>query len=308
MSILIISDRDPKAWLSALKSKDPQVDLRVYPDDGNKEEIEYALVWNHPKGVFKNYPNLKVVASMGAGVDHILCDPELPAQVGITRIIDTQLASDMAEFVLASIMNHLRNLSFHKDQEKEKLWKPRSYSRISEVKVGIMGMGHLGNTVAKNLVSLGFNVNAWAKTKKYRQDLFTFTGKEELNSFLALTNILVCLLPLTPETENILNAQLFSSLPKNAFVINVARGRHLVEEDLIEYINNGHLSGAALDVFRKEPLPEEHPFWEHPKIHITPHIASVTKPNAVVDQVLDNYRRMKNNEPLKNQVEASKGY
>lgn len=308
MAILIISDRDPKAWLSALKSKDSQVELRVFPEDGNRDEIEYALVWNHPKGILSNYPNLKVVASMGAGVDHIFKDPELPEHVKVTRIIDTQLASDMAEFVLALIMDHLRNLYYHKSMEQEQLWKPKTYSRISEVGVGIMGMGHLGNTVAKNLASMGFKVKGWARTKKNRENLPTFIGDEQRNSFLAASNILVCLLPLTEATENILNAELFSNLPKHAFLINVARGKHLVEEDLLEYLDNGHLSGAALDVFRKEPLPTEHPFWEHPQIQITPHIASVTKPTAVVEQVLGNYWRMKNKEPLKNEVEAKQGY
>lgn len=308
MSIVIISDRDPKAWVQAIKSKHPGINLMLYPEDRNREEVEYALVWNHPRGVFKQYPNLKVIASMGAGVDHILNDPEIPKNANITRIVDTQLATDMAEFVLALVMDHLRNLSSHKGQEQERLWKPQPYSRISELKVGILGMGVLGATVAEKLTATGFKVQGWAKSQKEIKNIPVFTGKEELEDFLAATNILVCLLPLTRSTENILNKELFRKLPKNAFLINVARGKHLVEEDLLEMLDSGHLSGAALDVFRTEPLPEEHPFWQHPKILVTPHIASVTKPSAVVSQVLENYEKMKKGGPLKNVVKREKGY
>lgn len=308
MSIVIISDRDPKAWIRALKNRNPDLDLRVYPHDSNREEVEYALVWNHPPGVFTEYPNLKVVASMGAGVDHILRDPELPANIILTRIVDEQLATDMAEFVLALVMDHLRNLSFHQQQENLQQWKPASYLRISEVEVGIMGMGNLGLTVAKKLSLTGFRVHGWARSAKDVENIKVYTGRENLPGFLARSPVLVCLLPLTANTENILDKQLFRQLPQNAFLINVARGGHLVEEDLLEMIRNGHLRGAALDVFTREPLPGGHPFWKDPRIKITPHIASVTKPVAVVSQVLDNYNRMKQSEPLKNTVEQSRGY
>lgn len=308
MSIVIISDRDPKAWLAALKAKAPEVEVSVYPDVENKEKVEYALVWNHPHGVFKEFPNLKVVASMGAGVDHIISDPELPKKVMVTRVVDKQLGIDMAEFVLALILSHLRNLSFHKGAETAREWKPQTYFRIADPIVGIMGMGILGNKVSEKLKSVGFNVTGWARTQRTNRDFKIYSGNEELESFLKEVNILVCLLPLTPLTENILNKDLFSKLPRKAFVINVARGRHLVEEDLLEYLDNGHLSAAALDVFRTEPLPAEHPFWEHPKVHVTPHIASVTRPSSVVAQVLENYRRLQNDEPLGNTVETAKGY
>ena len=308
MSIVIISDRDPKAWLSALKSKATEVEVSVYPEVRDKSKVDYALVWNYPHGVLTEFPNLKVVASMGAGVDHILSDPELPKDVLVTRVVDVQLGIDMAEFVLAVVLSHLRNLLLHKGTEPGKQWQPRPYLRISDPKIGIMGMGILGNRVAEKLKSAGFNVIGWARTQRSNRDFGIFSGKEELESFLSEIHILVCLLPLTPVTENILNKDLFSKLPRNAFVINVARGKHLVEKDLLEYLDNGHLSGAALDVFRTEPLPEDHPFWEHPKVHVTPHIASVSRPASVVGQVLENYRRLQNEQPLGNTVEVAKGY
>lgn len=308
MPIVIISDRDTKAWVQAIKTKNPGLNLRQYPQDRNREEIEYALVWNHPRGLLKEYPNLKVVASMGAGVDHILSDPDLPDHVAVTRIVDPQLADDMAEFVLTLTMDHLRNLSLHKGEEAKSLWKPRPYLRISEAKVGIMGLGNLGATAATKLIGSGFKVRGWARSPKNIKGLEVFVGEGDLEAFLAETNILVCLLPLTPSTENILDSTLMSRLPKNAFLINVARGNHLVEEHLLEQIDNGHLSGAALDVFREEPLPKDHPFWKHPKILVTPHIASVTKPSAVVSQILDNYDRMRKGRPLLNEVKREKGY
>lgn len=308
MSIVIISDRDPKAWLAALKAREPEVEVFVYPEVEKREKVDYALVWNYQHGVLKEFPNLKVVASMGAGVDHIMSDPELPKQALVTRVVDKQLGIDMAEFVLSLVLAHLRNLLIHKGAEPSREWKPKSYYRIADPTVGIMGMGVLGNKVSEKLKSAGFKVTGWARTQRTNRDFRIFSGQEELEPFLREVNILVCLLPLTPLTENILNKDVFSKLPKQAFLINVARGRHLVEEDLLQYLDNDHLSGAALDVFREEPLPQEHPFWSHPKVHVTPHIASVTRPSSVVAQVLENYRRLKNGEPLGNTVEVSKGY
>ncbi len=308
MSIVIISDREPKAWTAALAESNPEIKVEVYLEVENKEEVEYALVWNHPEGVFEEFPNIKVIASMGAGVDHILRDPKLPKNAKITRIVDEQLAKDMAEFVLALVMNKLRNLNLHKQLEQQKEWKPKSYQRIPETKIGIMGMGELGTTVGKKLVDNNFEVIGWAGSKKELQDIKVYAGREELDEFLSKSDILVCLLPLTPQTENILNKELFQKLPKGAYLINVARGKHLVEEDLLEMLDSEQLTGAALDVFRTEPLPQEHPFWKHEKVQVTPHIASVTKPSSVVSQVLENYRHMKNDEPLKNVVDKEKGY
>lgn len=276
----------------------------VYPEEHDKDEVEYAIAWKHPRGIFKNYPNLKVVASMGAGVDHITSDPEIPEHVKITRIVDNQLREDMGDFVLALILNHLRNLSLHHNSRE---WKPRSYSRIKDTRVGIMGLGVLGSGVAERLLQNGFKVSGWARSPKQIDGVKSFR-LEELDDFLQDLDILVCLLPLTPDTENILDAGLFAKLPHGAFLINVARGEHLVEQDLLNNVNSGHLSGASLDVFRKEPLPEDHPFWENANIHITPHIASVTDPKEVVPQIVDNYERMTEGEELKNVVKRDKGY
>lgn len=305
MSVIVISPgRDPEAWVQELKNQHPGMKIIAYPEEHNQEEVEYAITWKHPRGIFKNYPNLKVIASMGAGVDHITSDPEIPENVTITRIIDDQLTLDMSAFVLALVMNHLRDLSFH---HSHKTWEPTNYLKIEDQRIGVMGVGVLGSAVVKTLTNVGFKVSGWATQPKTQADI-TIYGEEQLDEFLGQTTILVCLLPLTQQTENILNKELFKKLPKGAYIINVARGQHLVEHDLLEMVDTGHLSGASLDVFRKEPLPEEHPFWKNPKIRITPHIASVTDPKKVVPQLVENYIRMTEGKPVKNIVKREKGY
>ncbi|NEM98084.1 2-hydroxyacid dehydrogenase [Pontibacter burrus] len=309
MSIVIITaGKETIGWEKALKAKRPELEVLVHPDVAAKDKVEFALTWGHPLGVFKEYPNIRCIASMGAGVDHILRDPELPVSAIITKLEDPNLTRDMGLFVVALVLNHMRDLTFYKQNQQQHNWSHKRYLTTDNTTIGIMGMGTLGAHAAAELTKLGFKVNGWARTEKQLATIKVYKGAEELNSFLAKSDILICLLPLTSQTENILNRQTLSKLPKNAFVINVARGRHLVDEDLIALLDNGHLAGASLDVFREEPLPEDHPFWSHPKINITPHIASITDPASAVSQILDNYDRLQRREPLKNVVSPELGY
>jgi glyoxylate/hydroxypyruvate reductase A len=306
MSLLIICPgKDPQVWKEAIQEYDPEIEVEVYPEDKKPEAVEMALSWNHPVGAYKGYPKLQVVASMGAGIDHILHDPQLPRQVQITRVVDDKLTEDMSNFVLALVLNHIREISYHHSNTG---WDKKMYRRPGETRVGIMGLGVLGNAVADKLKINGFPISGWAASPKKISGINTFFGEKQLEDFLKNLDVLVCLLPLTSETENILNKSLFQKLPKDAYLINVARGRHLVEQELLEMIDKGHLSGASLDVFREEPLPEAHPFWKHPKIKITPHNASITSPQSVVPQIVDNYRRMMTGRPLLNLVSREKGY
>jgi len=306
MSVLIICPgKDPSKWVEALKELEPGINLSVYPEVQEPEKIKYVISWKHPRGIFKKYPNIKVIASMGAGVDHITSDPEIPHSVDITRIIDEQLCKDMSSFVLSLVMDKIRNISIY---HNARTWEPLLYKQENEEQIGIMGLGTLGEAVAKKLIKNDFKVCGWAKSKKHIEGVHSYQGERELFEFLNKTTVLVCLLPLTAETENILNKELFEKLPKGAYIINVARGEHLVEHDLLEMIDKMHLSGASLDVFRNEPLPQEHPFWKHPRIYVTPHIASVTDPKKVVHQIIENYKRMLGNLPLKNKIELRKGY
>lgn len=308
MSILLVSTaRDPKKWASTLKDKNKDLDIQIYPDVERPDDVEFAISWKHPEGLYKDFPNLKVIASMGAGVNHILKDKELPEQVKVTRIVDDQLTEDMSQFVLLQCLAVTRNLFVHLHDQYSKEWNVKPYQTPEDTSVGIMGYGVLGREAGNVLKSNGFQVHGYANSPKTVDEVKVY-GADELDEFLNATQILVCLLPVTKDTEGILNSGVLNKLQDKAYLINVARGEHLVEEDLISAIDEGKLKGASLDVFREEPLPESHPFWSHPKIQVTPHVASMTDPESVANQLLENYDRMKNGKSLMNEVDVSKGY
>ncbi|RLD22812.1 MAG: glyoxylate/hydroxypyruvate reductase A [Bacteroidetes bacterium] len=309
MALIIISRKsNQKIWLEALKMVEPDLDIRIYPDDKDSKEVEFALAWHPPLGVFKNYPNLKVIASTGAGVDHIIKDSDIPENVAITRVVDDRLTRDMTSYLIAQVLNHLRNITEYRILQEKQLWVPKPYMNESKIRIGIMGMGELGQDAATKFIQLGFKVHGWVRTDKKIAGVQLFIGKDAFPEFLNQSDILICLLPLTKTTGNILNKKTFSQLPKGAYIINVARGEHLVDNDLVEAIDSGHLSGACLDVFREEPLPKDHIFWQHSKILITPHIASVTCWETVAPQILDNYHRMQKGKKLLHLVSKSAGY
>ena len=305
---LICPTKDPAPWVAAIKAMAPELDLRVWPDDGDKADVTFALVWAQPQGIFSQYPNLQVIASMGAGVDSLLQDTSIPTQVSVVRMVDPRLVSQMGDYVLAAVLNHVRQFPDYGRHQKQQRWQPLSPRNVDAVTVGIMGLGQIGRSVATRLSQVGFHVTGWARRAKAIANVKVFAGPQQLSDFLAASEILVCLLPLTVETENILSMETLGQLPRGAYVINVARGNHLVEEDLLSLINNNSLAGACLDVFRQEPLPPEHPFWFHPQITITPHIASLTDTVSVAPQIVENYRRMTVGEPLLNQVDMRRGY
>lgn len=309
MSLLILSPtRETNSWVKAIKEVDPSIDVLVYPEAINNESVEFVLAWNHPYGTLKDYPNLKCISSMGAGVDYLLKDPELPEKVLLTRIVDPELSKTMFEFVLAMVMNHLRSLTQLKQIQSTQEWKPLPYKRIEDVRIGIMGLGEIGSYVAKKLMDIGFKVNAWAQSSKPNCKANVYIGNNELETFLNSTDILICLLPSTPSTVGLLNKERLEMLPKGASLINVARGDILVEHDLIELLDSEQLSLASLDVFQQEPLPSNHPFWLHKKIDITPHVASLTNPKTVAPQIVENYWRMKKGQDLMHSVSRIKGY
>ncbi|WP_419211559.1 2-hydroxyacid dehydrogenase [Maribacter sp. X9] len=309
MAIVIIrQDTKIDLWKKALLAANSKLEVYSYLEEHPKDRITMAIIWKHPVGSLDVYPNLKCIASAGAGVDYIFEDPTRPKNIPITRIVDPYLASDMSEHVLAVILAHLKNLNTYKLKQVENVWKPMEYQRIKDVAVGILGLGELGALTASDLSSVGFKVQGWSRTKKKIDNVKTYSGQDELSEFLQSAQILVCLLPLTPQTEGILNKALLSQLPKNAYVINVARGGHLVDGDLIMLLDNGHLSGACLDVYHIEPLPKAHPFWNHKKVHMTPHYASVSDTNSVIPQILENYNRLETGQELQHQVDMEKGY
>jgi glyoxylate/hydroxypyruvate reductase A len=309
MAMLLMAPKlKSDAWVKHLRAQDPGLDLRVWPATGPADDIEFILCWKHPIGELAKFQNLKCIASMGFGVDHILRDPDVPPGVPIVRLVDESMIQAMSEYILTAVLYHTRQFDLFQQDKSQKKWHSRRPLPPKNVCVGIMGLGHLGVDAARKLRLMGFRVSGWSRTVKQVEGLHAWAGENALGEFLAQADILVCLLPLTPATQGILNRRTFARLPAGAYVINAARGDHLVEEDLLAALDSGHLSGACLDVFRQEPLPESHPFWNHPRITMTPHIASLTEPRAVAPQLVENYRRVRSGlEPL-HIIDIEKGY
>ncbi len=305
--MILLNGVPPHGWVKRLKAIDPQLDLRIFPDVGRPEDIEFALVWSPLPGELKRFANLRCIASMGAGVDHILRDPELP-DLPVTRVVDPSMAQAMSEYIVMAVLNHCRYAATYFRQQREQGWKIHIPRLAGRTKVGIMGLGQLGTHAANRLAALGFKVAGWRRSPGAVEGIETFCGQDGLDPFLGETDVLVCLLPLTTETRDILNARLFGLLRPGAFVINVARGDHLVEADLVAAIDGGHLSGACLDVFRTEPLPAGHPFWDHPAIIVTPHTASITNPSVVAAQIYENYRRVLAGQAPLHRIDRRRGY
>ena len=286
----------------------PDIDMRIWPEIGDAAEIDHALVWRPELGLLAALPNLKLILSLGAGVDHILCDPHLPAGVPIVRLVDPYLTEAMSEYVILQVLRlHRRDLDY-RAQQQAGIWRELPQKNAGERPVGILGFGEIGQDAGRKLAALGFPVSGWSRQEKAVAGFSMFAGPAGLPQLLAQTEILVCLLPLTEETQGILNARAFAALPRGAGLVNAGRGAHLVEEDLIPALDSGQLSAAALDVFREEPLPPGHPFWQHPRILVTPHIAGITNPQTAAPIILDNIRRFEEGRPLLNRVDPARGY
>lgn len=309
MSILIIfENKNPQPWKKILKEKLPNTTVEIYPDVKDKSDIDFAICWKPKNNVFAQFPNLKVAQSVGAAIDHITNSQTIDDHITVTRIIDKQLSSDMWEFLISIVISQIKNIPLYAEQQKSKTWRQHEYLSIHGTTISILGLGKIGGFVAENFAKMGFKVNGWSNSKKEITNVKSYTGKEELDIFLSQSNFLINLLPLTNETENIINKNMLKKLPKGSFFINVGRGEHLIEKDLLELLDNSHLSGALLDVFREEPLPNNHPFWQHPKIQITPHIASTTNVENAISQIVNNYERFTKNKELLNIVSLNKGY
>lgn len=309
MTLLFKSDSDRASWWREEFGKLlPDLEVRIWPDEGSLDEIEFALVWQPEPGQLARYPNLKAIFSIGAGVDHLFKDPELPTGVPITRIVDPSLTSQMQTFAVHQVLIHHRHHLEYQAQQHAGDWAQLPLATCTNEQVGIMGMGVLGQAAARAFLALGFKVAGWSHSPKEIDAVQMFAGPAQLEAFLRKTDHLVCLLPLTSATEAILSARLFDNLPRGASVTNLGRGGHLVEDDLIAALDRGHLRGASLDVFQSEPLPADHPFWSHEKIVLTPHIAGLTDPTSALEQIVDNIKRSRRGEPLLHVVDPEKGY
>ena len=309
MALLFRSLVDSTArWREQLGRLMPGLAVRVWPDIGDPAEIEYALVWRPEPGLLAALPNLKLILSLGAGVDHILDDPELPRQIPIVRLIDPYLTDAMSEYVaLQALRLHRRDLDYQV-QQQARIWRELEQKNAAERPIGILGFGEIGQAAGRKLQALGFPVAGWSRRAKTVAGFSIFAGEEGLPRLLARAEILVCLLPLTAATQGILCTRTFAVLPPGAGLVNAGRGGHLVEQDLIPALDAGQLSAAVLDVFRTEPLPPAHPFWRHPRILVTPHIAGVTNPATAAPIIADTIRCYESGQPLRNRVDPAQGY
>ena len=310
MALLFVTDfDDPQDWVPALKAELPDLDVRVWPEIGDPAEIVYTLAWNPKPGLLASLPNLKAIFSLGAGVDGILADDSLPQTVPLVRMVDDSLTEGMVEYVVLQVLDWHRQADIYRGQQRKALWRPRRQKLARERTVGVMGLGELGRATAAALAMLKFDVAGWSRSARTLDGVTCFHGADQgFGHFLARSEILICLLPLTRETAGILCGKTFARLPMGAYLINAARGGHLVETDLLAALGGGRIAGAALDVFADEPLPRGHPFWRDPRITITPHIASVTHARTAARSVAANIRRVEAGEALESLVDPKRGY
>jgi len=270
---------DPEPWRALMLDCMPNLDFRVYPEEeGNLDEVRFALVNAPPSGFFARYRNLEGVLCLFAGVDRLILNGELsPPNVPVIRLVSSDLTRGMTEYIVMHVLRYYRQLDAYLAQSKERRWQVHSLNELYR-QVGILGLGTLGADVAGKLAGMGFDVSGWSRTAKEIPKVRCFHGPAQLDRLLEKAGILVSLLPLTRETENLIDRQLLYRLPRGAFLINAARGAQVVDNDMLEALDSGQLRGATLDVFRDEPLPASSPLWLHPGITITPHVASVTRP------------------------------
>ncbi|NHN37868.1 glyoxylate/hydroxypyruvate reductase A [Pseudomaricurvus alcaniphilus] len=285
----------------------PELSFHLWPDVGDPEAVEFLVAWLPPDNMLELFPNLRVVFSVGAGVDHFDLSA-FPPQLQLVRMLDPGIAQGMVEYVTLGTLALHRDMPRFLQQQRQQQWQAQPWVPAQQRRVGVMGLGNLGRAVIAQLRSLGFQLNGWSRSAHQLQGVTCFAGWEQLPDFLQQTDLLICLLPLTAETRHILCARNFNHLPAGAALINAGRGGHLQEEDLLAALDSGQLGAAMLDVLQEEPPGYSHPFWQHPKIWLTPHIAGVTSHDSGCDVLLDNVRRFRQGLPMHGAVDLSRGY
>ncbi len=309
-SVLLFSSRldDPVAWSAALKAEMPGLDVRVSPDLGNPADIETALVWKAPPGELASLPSLKLIVNLGAGVDPILADDTIPPHIPVARLGDAVMAQMMAQFATFCVLRHYRDIARYERQQRQRHWQYELPRASYECRVGVMGIGLLGGAAARMLAGIGFPVAGWGGSPRTIDGVETFHGAAGLGAFLARTEILVCLLPLTSETRHIVDREALYRLPRGAKLVNCGRGGTVDEDALLAALRDGQIAEATLDVFETEPLPADHPFWTMDQVLVLPHIASIAVPEIAARDVVENIRRIADGRPFLNVVDRTKGY
>nr|WP_128561026.1 glyoxylate/hydroxypyruvate reductase A [Methylobacterium crusticola] len=307
-SLVFFSTGDSFApWREALAAALPDLAVERHGAVADPARVRYALVWQPPRGFFAAYPNLRLVTNLGAGTDALLGRDDLPA-VPVARLSDPEMGRMMAGYVLFAVLRYARDIPLLEAAQRERRWAYRAPREARSVRVGVLGLGELGAAAALELARQGFAVSGWSRTPKALPGVRSVAGDDALPGFLAQTEILVVMLPLTPGTRGLLDAARLALLPAGAKVINVARGPILDEAALLDGLASGRLGGATLDVFATEPLPPDHPLWTAPNVLITPHLASIGLPGSAAPQVADNIRRLRAGRPIRHAVDPARGY
>jgi len=294
----------------AFEQAQPGIDVRMGDDLGPLEDIDVAVCWFPQHGRLAQFPNMQLVQSLAAGVDHILVDPDLPRQLPLCRIVDDTMAAGMKAYVSWAVVQHHRGMKAYVASSDAAKWEEQPVVSPRRHRVGIAGLGTLGLACADALSTIGYPVRGWSRSAKsdLPDGVTGFHGADQLDDFLSGCDTLVCLLPLTPQTQGFLNAELFAKLPRGAHLINVGRGDHLVEADLLPALASGQLSAATLDAFSVDTLPQDHPFWGHPNILVTPHIATRTDRLVIAQQTLANLAAIRAGQRPLNQIDLERGY
>ncbi len=312
MNILFYTvDAEPERWVEALQQHLPAARIAIFPE-GRQQQADYAVCWKPPADFFDGQRGIKAVFNIAAGVDYILAHPAMQGgylrEVPIVRLGDAGMAAQMEEYVLAATLRWQRQLDTYAAQQRAGIWKMLAPVKRSQVTVGVLGLGVLGTHVARGMQHFGYQAVGWNRSERQIEGVDCYIGDGALGSFLARTNVLVCLLPLTDSTRGILNRANMARLPQGAHVINIGRGPHLVEADLLDLLERGHLSGATLDVFPEEPLPTSSPLWRHPQVLVTPHVSASTLREESMAQIAGKILGLEAGHPLTDVVDRSKGY
>jgi glyoxylate/hydroxypyruvate reductase A len=308
MVLVYASRLDPKPWLEAFGRLMPELEVRVWPEIGNPDEVEVLLAWRPPDDAFQRLTKLRFLQVFGMGADQLLRSIPIPPDLPIARLVDPDQTQGMREWVLYHVLRFHRRFHLYDRQQRAAEWVRLPHTDAQQRRIGIMGLGALGSDAARTLAQLNFEVAGWSRSPKEIPGVAAFHGADGLAAFLARTEILVCLLPLTDQTEGILNRDLFHRLPRGACVINAGRGGHCVIEDLLAALDSGQLEAAALDVFPTEPLPADSPIWRHPGITATPHVATIATARSAAGQVVENIRRARAGAALLNLIDRNAGY
>lgn len=301
-------DHYAEPWEAAFAELAPEIAFEIYQPGQALSGIPYCLTWKAPPSLWPQMTELKVVFSLAADVDRVLGDPTFPRDLPLVRMVEPELTRGMVEYVLWQCLYHHRRVWELEAAQSCGEWRPHTYPAPWDRTIGILGLGELGRAAAAKLVEFGFKVRGWSRSPKSLPKVESFAGRDQLPAFLKDVEVLVCLLPLTPDTTGILNAELFAHLPKGASLINAARGGHLVEADLLAAMKSGQINAATLDVFATEPLPPDHPFWTTERLYITPHNASDTDPRSAAWQISKQIARCEAGEGLNNVVDRKRGY